>query len=484
MKKQFFNFRNLVRLFSLSLILTSQTCALAAGSFPYQNKEVEKLAGDKYTPAKLKTLRTLLDKKGTFYLRRYSSGGHSAVTISDNASLESSISGLLIMHWDRDNIMQALAERASGDEKWKEGLAASLNHHLRYRQKLVHADPNKRPHIRYNAVSLDELTEPWGHAQNDALSFLEFLLFHDLNQNHSTLNQTTRPLEIKAAVLDINARLTYAVLLPHYFEKIKVWQDIDLGAWEDKRAVHSSSIACALGGLREQYEYVTRHGAIKHKVDGREYVVDEKMLRELIGKCKKAALAILPNEYVTADDADTRSDTSKVRAVDAAIINALYLGAISGRPLFDDKLTVSLIENVENKLMGPLGIARYPGDIWDGRQDRRDLDKGQEAQWCHVSPMISYIYGEMYRRTGKAEYFQKEVEHFNRGLAHINGNFKIPEAYIVDPVYKNNGRYKWIADANEPLAWAQSVTLLSFIGIEESLKFQSKEVAQKGRREK
>ena len=81
MKKQFFNFRNLVRLFSLSLILTSQTCALAAGSFPYQNKEVEKLAGDKYTPAKLKTLRTLLDKKGTFYLRRYSSGGHSAVTI-------------------------------------------------------------------------------------------------------------------------------------------------------------------------------------------------------------------------------------------------------------------------------------------------------------------------------------------------------------------------------------------------------------------
>lgn len=462
--------KNLVCLFSLSLLLAWPGCARAAISYPYQNKEVEKLAGDKYTPAKLKTLRALLDNKGTFYLRRYSSGGHSAVTISDDASLESSISGLLIMHWDRDNIMQALAERANGDEKWRDGLAASLKHHLRYRQKLAAADSSKRPHIRYNAVSLDELSEPWGHAQNDALSFLEFLLFHDLNQNHSTLDKLAKPLDKEAA-------LTYAVLLPHYFEKIKVWQDVDLGAWEDKRAVHSSSIACALGGLREEYEYVTRHGAISHKVDGQEYVVDEKMLRELIGKCKKAALAILPNEYVTADDADTRSDTSKVRAVDAAIINALYLGAVSGRPLFDDKLTLALINNVESKLMGPLGIARYPGDIWDGRQDRRDLKKKEEAQWCHVSPMISYIYGEMYRRTGKAEYFQKEVEHFNRGLAHINGNFKIPEAYIVDPLKKDI----WIADANEPLAWAQSVTLLSFIGLEDSLKFQNKSAKNKGR---
>lgn len=469
--------KNLLCLFSLSLLLAWQSCALAVTSFTYQNKEVEKLAGADYTLAKLKTLRALLDKKGTFYLRRYSSGGHSAVTISDEASLESSISGLLIMHWDRDNIMQALAERANGDKKWKNGLAASLSHHLRYRQKLVDADSAKRPHIRYNAVSLDELTEPWGHAQNDALSFLEFLLFHDLNQSHSTLYRISAPLDREAA-------LTYAVLLPHYFEKIKVWQDIDLGAWEDKRAVHSSSIACALGGLREEYEYVTRHGAISHKVDGKEYVVDEKMLRELIGKCKKAALAILPNEYVSADDTDTRSDTSKVRAVDAAIVNALYLGAVSGRPLFHDKLTLTLLNNVENKLMGPLGIARYPGDIWDGRQDRRDLKKNEEAQWCHVSPMISYIYGEMYRRTGKSEYFQKEVEHFNRGLAHINGNFKIPEAYIVDPVKKNNEQNKWIADANEPLAWAQSVTLLSFIGMEESLQFESKPITSKGRQAK
>lgn len=460
--------KSLVCLLSLSLFLTSNFAAPAAFAgvpYPFQNKEVEKLAAGKCTPAMLKAIRNLLDKKGTFYLRRYSSGGHSAVTISDDASLESSISGLLIMHWDRDNIMQALAEKASGDKKWKSGLAASLNHHLRYRQRFIDM---QRPHIRYNAVSLDELTEPWGHAQNDALSFLNFMLFHDLNEHHTTLDKVSAPLDKEAA-------LSYAVLLPHYFEAIKVWQDVDLGAWEDKRAVHSSSIACALGGLREEYEYVTRHGAIRHKIDGKDYVVDEKMLRELIGKCKKAALAILPNEYVTADDADTRADTSKVRAVDAAIVNALYLGAVSGRPLFDDKLTVKLLDNVQEKLMGPLGIARYPGDIWDGRHDRRDLKKHEEAQWCHVSPMISYIYGEMYRRTGKPEYFQKQQEHFNRGLAHINGNFKIPEAYIVDPQASESKKERnWIADANEPLAWAQSVTLLSLLSMENSLQYQIK----------
>lgn len=476
--------KSLVCLLSLSLFLSSSFDAFAASpvfagvSYPFQNKDVEKLAAGKYTPARLKAIRSLLDKKGTFYLRRYSSGGHSAVTISDDASLESSISGLLIMHWDRDNIMQALAEKASGDKKWKSGLAASLNHHLRYRQRFVdivsgkvsgnQPESSRRPHIRYNAVSLDELTEPWGHAQNDALSFLNFMLFHDLNELHTTLDKVAAPLDKEAA-------LSYAVLLPHYFEAIKVWQDIDLGAWEDKRAVHSSSIACALGGLREEYEYVTRHGAIRHRIDGKEYVVDEKMLREMIGKCKKAALAILPNEYVTADDADTRSDTSKVRTADAAIVNALYLGAVSGRPLFDDKLTVKLLDNVEEKLMRPLGIARYPGDIWDGRRDRRDLKKHEEAQWCHVSPMISYIYGEMYRRTGKPEYFQKQQEHFNRGLAHINGNFKIPEAYIVDPQASESKRERnWIADANEPLAWAQSVTLLSLLSMENSLQYQSK----------
>ncbi len=437
----------------------------------FRNGQVEKFVAPTYSQSDLKKLKRFLTEKGTLDLRRYSSGGHSAVTIGTDRSLESAISGLLIMHWDRDNIMQALAEREDGLSQWHSGLKASLKHHYRYRHRFIDMIEGKsdkksqmqRPHIRYNAVSLDELSEPWGHAQNDALSFITFLLFFDaLESNRS---------------IDGQEALAYAVLLPHYLDAVKVEHDLEMGAWEDKRAVHASSLLVVLAALRQEYEYVTRHGTITAKIDGREYRVDEAFLRQLLLRVKKSLKTILPNEYVESDQNDTRADKSKVRKFDSALVNGLLLGALSANGIISDKMTATVLAGLEANLMGADGVARYPHDIWDGRTDRHDLKRGQEAQWCHVSPLMSVVYGDLYRRTGHKVYFDKQTEHFNRALSHINERYAIPEAYIVEPPgagkagsnAKEKTKVNWIADANEPLAWGQAALRLAFNGMEKSL---------------
>lgn len=481
---------------SLLLGLSSITIFSAAASdssssgfaqVSYHNPHLEKLSGGASgfsTLEKVEKLEKTLKQEGTLTLKRFQSGGGSAVTVlpGKESTYESAVGGLLIMQWDRDNAIQCLAERLQSQDCFNQGLQSSLKHHFIYRKRFLDYIDKKvspsdsqmnRPHIRYNPVSLEELRELWGHAQNDALSLIGFDLFYDANENKRKLRDAFE--------------LSYAVLLPHYFKAIGVENDLDTGAWEDKRAVHASSLALVLLYLRESYEYVTRFGAIKYKIDGRSFVVDEALLRELIGKVSQSLYQILPDEYVVCDQSDTRSDTSKNRKYDSALVNALFVQTLCPRPyligLRDEKVSsavkqdkemkhlriftaaevAALASRLESNLMGANGFARYPGDIWDGREDRKDI-KGKEAQWCHVSPLLACVYGDLYRRTGDKAYFDRQVFHFNRGIAHIDSDFLLPEAYIVD---KQSG--KWVADANKPLAWGQSALLLSIDSMKQSL---------------
>jgi hypothetical protein len=141
------------------------------------------------------------------------------------------------------------------------------------------------------------------------------------------------------------------------------------------------------------------------------------------------------------------------------------VAALSGEPLLDDATTVKILSNVEDKLMGPIGVRRYLGDLWDGREAR--LGEGREAQWSHVSPMMSVVYGDLFRRTGDKSYLDKQTYHFNRTLGSFDDSWRLPEAYIPN---KRTG--DWIPDANARLAWAQGVTLCALEGMEESLKLK------------
>jgi hypothetical protein len=80
---------------------------------------------------------------------------------------------------------------------------------------------------------------------------------------------------------------------------------------------------------------------------------------------------------------------------------------------------------------------------------------------------MSYIYGELFQRTGEAKYFEKQLFHFNRTIASIPTSGLIPEAWIVDVETR-----QWVIDANEPLAWTQSMVVMALGQMQASLKKQ------------
>ncbi len=492
--------KSMLALCSLSVAVSifAQTPVIAVHVDPipleFQNRELKVIVGEDIknrptvTKVMLEKVTAELAAHGTLALRRYSSGGHSAVTVHDPRSLESAIDGSLIMHWDRDNIMQALAEYQLNDDQdlrlhlkvakgaWLLGLLASLKHHYNYYHRFVDIidgkagahDFSKRPHIRYNPINLQEVQDPWGHAQNDALGYMLFLTFYSANQGkfniaHKGLAESTDGKQPKSPAGQ-NEAYRFGVLLPLFFEKIEVWKDFDFGAWEDKKAEHASSIACALAGLKEEKKFVDRNGPLSEKIDGKDYTVTSELLGKLIKQCEDKLEKILPNEFVNSDPEDKRADASRDRKSDSALINALFLGAVSGEPLVSEKLTNQVLNSTTAVLCRPIGFARYEHDIWDGRIDRKDLKEREEAQWSHVAPMMSVIYGDLYRRTKKESYFELQDLFFRRSLTTVNNRWRIPEAYIVDPKTR-----KWVSDANEPLAWAQSAEIMAIIAMKCSL---------------
>jgi len=451
---------------------TSSTAVLSnLATLSVQNAEVAKLIKSTYSLADLEVVRAALAAHSTLTLRRYPNGGQSAVTVLNiKDTLYAALEGLLYNMWDRDNIMQCLAEltlaedadlRAGLDVEttaWRDGMKAALTHHKKGDFRFVDMcsgrasgyskDYMRRPHIRYNPISLAECGDPWGHGQNDSLSFLNFMLFHGLRTNR---------LQWDDSDLQPNA-LSFATLLHGLFWAIHVWEDFDLGAWEDCIGQHWSSVACVLVSLREQLAFLKASGRKLHyNKDGNDYWVTDNGVQELIEKCEAKLREIGLNEFVN-------SESKEVRTVDLAMLNPLLLAAFAGQPVVDDENTVAVLEKIETELLGHIGVRRYAHDLWDGRENRHDFGQKEEPQWVHGSPQMSFIYGELYQRTGEEKYLEKQVLHFNRALASISPRWLTPEAWIIDAQTRN-----WVADANEPLAWAQSMMVLALAGMKKSL---------------
>ena len=146
-----------------------------------------------------------------------------------------------------------------------------------------------------------------------------------------------------------------------------------------------------------------------------------------------------------------------MRTSDLAQLNGLLLQTIAKRQIVDDHTVDQIITRIEDELMGPYGIARYYGDVWDGRDRRLEFVAGRdEMEWCHGSPTIVCILGERYLRTSDQRYFEWAQYHFNRTLGNITEDWVTPEAYRIDKETK-----KWSPDENRPLAWTQSVTAMA-----------------------
>jgi hypothetical protein len=428
-------------------------------AFRKNNPDLAQRLKESYTVDELNQLIALLEQHSTLTLRRYRSGGASAVTILDADSLESALGDNLQFMWTRDSVIQALAEnliltdpelmratRVSPDQ-WRRGLLYNLKFYELNQGDFVniidgrvsgrHEAASAHPAIRFNAQSLKGLPWPWSHKQNDAHGFLNFLLFWQLNAG-----------SISLADPSVNTvAAPYATLLHHVFDKVNVWTDEDFGAWEDIPAIHFSSILCVAVSLAEQLDFVRKAGSVHFYAFGRDWEVSEKRIERLLNSCLEKLKELGTNESLH----------PFTRSVDLAQLNGLLLQALSGRQLIDDATVDRIIQNLENELMGECGIGRYKGDVWDGRERRLEFESDRdEMEWCHGSATLAFILGERYLRTGDEHYLDWAIYHLNRTLGSITKEWVLPEAYCIDKVSK-----QWEPDENRPLAWTQSVTAMA-----------------------
>ncbi|MCA9036326.1 MAG: phosphorylase kinase [Planctomycetaceae bacterium] len=308
-------------------------------------------------------------------------------------------------------------------------------------------EPMNRPHIRFNGTDLKELDEKWSHAQNDALGYLLWLTCRLTNEAQFSPKESEW--NILADVV-------------HYFASVKYWQDEDSGHWEEVRKISASSIGTALAGLVELKTLLEATDAAE-AISNTRRGVPAALLNELIARGRTALESILPFECI-------QEDPAKRREFDAALLFLIYPLNIVSESQADE-----ILNRVTHNLQGPIGIRRYPGDSYwcadykellsaDARTadfsdslGARDalLKPGFEAQWCIFDPIISCIYGERFRTSGRTEDKQKQMEYLRRSLAQLTpvgsefGAFRCPESYFCE-------RGNWIPNDITPLLWTQA----------------------------
>jgi GH15 family glucan-1,4-alpha-glucosidase len=365
--------------------------------------------------------------------------------------------------WIRDNVMVADSLLRRGYVapaiECMRGLTQFFSRQLpRFREVIadpahvLHQDPNRRPHIRFTAQTLDERPEKWPHAQNDALGHA--LWFRFVLANTGLFPFTTFDSEIFG-------------VFPAYFEAIEYWRDRDCGAWEEGYKINNSSVGAVIAGLEEMLKYyeAARKGRNLNYISITNATIEK--LQSLIAKGRERLNATLPFE------------SPPERLVDSALLFLIHpLKAIRERANED-----AILNLVQARLKGDVGIKRYAGDSyfcqdydeWFAPEQMstnfseslefRDahLQPNCEAQWCIFDPLLSVIYGRRFLadRSDRTS-FDKQVHYFNRSLAQLTPDGRCPELYFL-----KHGRY--IANVHTPLAWTQANQALALYLMEKSI---------------
>ena len=421
---------------------------------PSANARLGALLKERYRPEDVAELRHTLDELGTLTFARLESGLFAA---SPSDAPQSGYHNA----WVRDNVHVAYAHVARGELAVAVGVAQTLlvyfHRHRRRLQDIVvgiadPADPARRPHIRFDGQTLQELPEEkWPHAQNDALGYFVWLVSLLARQRALRLS----PEEAQTMLLFVR-----------YFQAIRFWQDADSGHWEETRKVSASSIGTVVAGLRELAALLHDAGADSALASVRARGLP--VIEELLARGEEALDAILPAECIS-------PDPKLRRAHDAALVFLAYpLRAVG------DTMARTLLGDVERHLTGDIGVRRYAGDSYwapdydlkvpaaertsdySGGLEARDrlLERaGDEAQWCIFDGYISAHHGAAFAATRDTESYLRQVHHANRALRQVSGEAselpdRCPELY-----YLKQGR--WVANAHTPLQWSQAALMIA-----------------------
>ena len=264
--------------------------------------------------------------------------------------------------WIRDNIYESLGFEATKNYKelvkvYRALLDVLLKHEYKIdwaiREKPKHAW--QYIHARYDPETGNEILEPWGNKQNDAVGALLFKI-GDLESKGIKVIRNKDDLRILKKLVN-------------YLASIEYWHDKDNGMWEEYEEVHASSIAACVAGLK----------SISKIVD-----VDNKLIR----KGELALKTLLPGE-------------SQTKEVDLALLSLIYPYKIVSK-----EMALKILKNVETKLVKEKGVIRYKGD----KYYNKSLG---EAEWVMGFPWLSIIYQELKMPDKYAYYLRKTLQCMN-----------------------------------------------------------------------
>ncbi len=420
------------------------------------NRQLDALIRPRYSLGEIRALSAFLERTGTLTFTSLPNGLFPAAALGS----ENSYTGYSYV-WVRDNIHITHAHFKIGrTDVAVRTLRALMTYFIKYRNRFLNiiegtADPNipmNRPQIRFDGNSLEELSEKWAHAQNDALGYFLWLFCKLMNE------------EVLTPGAD---ELNMLAIFPRYFEAIRYWQDEDSGHWEEVRKISASSIGVVVTGLTEFRKALVAAGPLRN-LCGSLTTVDT--VEQLIESGQAALANILPSECI-------QPDPSKQRRYDAALLFLLYpLQIIEGQ------IADQILADVTTHLQGEVGVRRYLGDSYwapDYKKKLRPAERtadvsddlssrnrllsvaGQEAQWCIFDSDISCIFGLKFKSTRLPDYLAKQTDYLNRSLRQITAPdqpglpaFRCPELYYLEA-----GRY--VSNDHVPLLWTQANLMLA-----------------------
>jgi phosphorylase kinase alpha/beta subunit len=431
----------------------------------WHNQELEStclgLPDERWRIEDLEQLETTFAVRGTLAMTALSSGLFPAAAMTDSAALKTSGYGNV---WVRDNVYVAYAYHLCGrSDIAARAMGAIFGFYAKHRRRFYDIIEGKvsadevmlRPHVRFDGESLEELSERWSHAQNDALGYAMWLF--------------ARLAAARVLALD-EVAITTLIAFVQYFKAIRYWEDEDSGHWEEARKRSASSIGTVVAGLEGLLTLARGRGAELKSLGLTTRLVD--VAADLVARGRAALDEILPNECVQLSPRHNRR-------YDAALIFLVHPLAVVGSPHVE-----MILSDVNRFLSGPHGIRRYLGDSYyapdyeerlppevrtrDFSLDMETRDAlldsiGHEAQWCIFDSVLSALFGVRYARTAAASDLEAQTAHFERSLAQITREWRCPELY-----YRKGDHH--VVGPHTPLLWAQANLMLALAGMRESLR--------------
>jgi GH15 family glucan-1,4-alpha-glucosidase len=262
--------------------------------------------------------------------------------------------------WIRDNVYVALAFAEAGRHKEAAEIYSGLCRFIElYEPLLSRTDyPVKEAellHPRFD-VSGGLVAEHWSNKQHDAVG----ALLYGLGTSQVPLSKSEQRI---------------AQGLVHYLELCRYWKDLDNGMWEEKAALHASSLAACIKGIEAVSSFC------QHDSDS-------------LKKAKQTLDRLLPNESV-------------IHPVDMALLSLIWPYGYKHR---------DIVELIEFELLREYGVIRHVGDTYEANGKT-------EPQWVMGLPWLGIAQFELGNIQKAREYLAKTER-----LYTDNG---LPESYLA-----------------------------------------------------